>query len=325
MKDQGTYTKYERALRDRLWAWSDAHHPTHLDGGDRESRPPVLSRQYRYQNLILPPDRDKAEQVLLAVPYAKRHRWFGSLKSSQAIAQSVFGAIQAFDALDLLTDLKAECGRPACAGRMDGGTLELEHEVKGLQEPRPTSIDVLTEGPEYRIAVECKLTEREFGRCSRPGLDPEAPEHCDGSYRVQHARRSRCALTELGIRYWELIPDLFEWPAGRDHQPCPFGETYQIGRNALAATLGKDGRVHPTRGHVLLVYDGRNPEFGLGGQAQQQWERAQDECEVLGLLRRTTWQKIAEIVGRTGELGYLVDALKAKYGVQAEEPTECRT
>ena len=315
MKGQGTYTEYERSLRDRLWAWSDAHHPTHLDGGDRESRPPVLSRQYRYQNLILPPDRDKAEQVLLAVPYAKRHRWFGSLKSSQAIAQSVFGAIHAFDALDLLTELKAECGRPAFAGRMDGWTLELEHEVKGLQEPRPTNVDVLATGAEYRVAVECKLTEREFGRCSRPGLDPEAAEHCDGSYWVQHARRSRCALTELGIRYWELIPELFEWPAGRDQRPCPFGETYQIGRNALAATLGEDGRVDPTRGHVLLVYDERNPEFGAGGHAQEQWEMALEACRVPGLLRQTTWEEISRNLVRTQELRYLVEKGKKKYGI----------
>ena len=317
MKGEGTYTEYERSLRDRLWAWSDTHHPTHLDGGDRDSRPPVLSRQYRYENLILPPDPEKAEQVLLAVPYAKRHRWFGSGKSSQAFSQSVFGAIQAFDALDLLTDLKAECGRPAFAGRMDGWTLELEHEVKGLQEPRPTSVDMVAQGPEYRVAVECKLTEREFGRCSRPGLNPEAPEHCDGSYRVQHGRRSRCALTELGIRYWELIPELFEWPAGRDHRPCPFGETYQIGRNALAATLGQDGRAHPSKGHVLLVYDGRNPEFGPSGQAQQQWEKAQEACPMPGLLRRTTWQEIGGRLEKMPGGRYLAKAMEEKYGIRA--------
>ena len=315
MKGQRTYTQYERTLRDRLWAWSDAHHPTHLDGGNRESRPPVLSRQYRYENLILPSDREQAEQVLLAVPYAKRHRWFGSLKSSQAIAQSVFGAIQAFDALDLLGDLKAECGRPAFAERMDGWTLELELEVRGLQEPRPTNVDVVASGPEYRVAVECKMTEREFGRCSRPRLDAAAPEHCDRSYRVQHGRRSRCALTELGIRYWELVPELFEWAAGRDHRPCPFGETYQIGRNALAATLGDDGRVDPTRGHVLLVYDSRNPEFGPGGQAQQQWERVEEACEVAGLLRRTTWQEVIRQARESQGMTYLGKGLEGKYGI----------
>ena len=316
MEGQGTYTQYERTLRDRLWAWSDAHHPTHLDGGDRESRPPVLSRQYRYENLILPPDRDKAEQVLLAVPYAKRHRWFGSLKSSQAIAQSVFGAIQAFDALDFLTDVKAECGGAAFGKRRDGWTLELEHEVRGLQEPRRTSVDMLAERPGYRAAVECKLTEREFGRCSRPRLDPDAAEHCDGSYRVQHGRRTRCALTELGIRYWELIQELFEWPAGRNHQPCPFGETYQIGRNALAATLGQDGRVDTTRGHVLLVYDARNPEFGPGGQAQRQWKTAEGACRVPGVVRRTTWQGVSETIREAKELEYLAKELQEKYGIE---------
>ena len=122
---RGTYAEYERTLRDRLWAWADAHHPKHLDGGDRESRPPVLSRQYRYLNLLLPPNRDKAEQVLLSIPYAKRHRWFGSLKSSQAIAQSVFGAIQGFDTAHLLAGLKAECGRPAFARRMEGWSVQL--------------------------------------------------------------------------------------------------------------------------------------------------------------------------------------------------------
>ena len=70
---RGTYAEYERTLRDRLWAWADAHHPKHLDGGDRENRPPVLSRQYRYLNLLLPPNRDKAEQVLLN-PYSPESR-----------------------------------------------------------------------------------------------------------------------------------------------------------------------------------------------------------------------------------------------------------
>ena len=95
----------------------------------------------------------------------ERHRWFRSFKSSQALAQSVFGALGSFDRLDLLDGVVAECGRPAFIEDTRGASFVLEHEVRSLGEPKPTSIDVLLEAGSKRVAVECKLTERKFGVC----------------------------------------------------------------------------------------------------------------------------------------------------------------
>ncbi len=181
----------------------------------------------------------------------------------------MFGAIHVFDRLDLLQDISAECGRPAFFQDLHGSALEFEHEVRFLGEPRPTSVDVLLHGPQGRVAIECKFTEREFGTCSRAKLRPGDPtyaeQHCNGSYRIQRSRRERCALTEIGVQYWQHLPKVFAWTADRDLVPCPLGRVYQLARNALAATVSPDGRLDQTTGHALVVYDARNPEFQDGG------------------------------------------------------------
>ena len=190
-------------------------------------------------------------------PRNQRHQWFRSLKSSQALTQSVFRVIRAFGRLDLLQNVSAECGRPAFIEDHRGTTLDFEHEVRCLGEPRPTSIDVLLRGPQKRVAIECKLTEQEFGRCSRPQLRPDdttySEQHCDGSYRVQRGRRERCALTEIGVQYWKHLPHLFAWAADRDHEPCPLESVYQLALNALAAALTLDAELDPATGHALVV------------------------------------------------------------------------
>jgi hypothetical protein len=127
----------------------------------------------------------------------------------------------------VLVPVTAECGRPAFFANHRRWELSLEHEVKTLGEPRPTSIDVLLSAPDRQVAVECKFMEAEFGTCSRPGLqpgDPGCPEQsCNGSYRIQQGRNERCALMVIGVRYWQHLPQLFAWPGDRDHEPCPFG------------------------------------------------------------------------------------------------------
>ena len=135
--------------------------------------------------MLVPPDPAKASGIVGTVPEHERHRWFGSFKSSQSLAQSVCGAVSCFGRLDLLEDVTADCGRPAFLEDVRGADLVLEHKVQSLGEPRQTSVDVLLEGGSRRVAVECKLTEREFGACSRPHLRPRhrsyAEQHCDGT------------------------------------------------------------------------------------------------------------------------------------------------
>lgn len=249
--------------------------------------------------MLIPPDPAKGSDIVGAVPEQERHRWFRSFKSSQSPAQSVFGAVRSFGRLDLLNDLTADCGRPAFLEDARGAELVLEHKVRSLGEPRQTSVDVLLEGGSRRVVEERKLTEREFGACSWPQLHPRdrnyAEQHCDGTY----------------------LPDLFDWAADRDLRPCLFGEVYQLARNALAATVTTDG-LDPGLGHVLVVYDARNPAYASGSAALRQYGAAIRACRVPGLFRRLSWQRLAGAFTGVPELAYLVVGLEDKYGIRPE-------
>ena len=172
-----------------------------------------------------------------------------------------------------------------------------------------------------RVAVECELTERAFGVCSRTQLGPGDPsyaeQHCDGSYRIQRARSERCALTEIGVRYRTYLPRLFDWAADRDLRPGPFSEVYRLARNALAATV-TECAFTPNAGHVLVVYDARNPEFAAGGVAGRQYESAISACRVPGLIRRLNWQRLVGAFTCAPELAYLLSGLEGKYGIRPE-------
>ncbi len=315
------YVDYEQTLLQHLWAWADRRHSKEIDDGGRSGRPPVLRPEFASKGLLVPTDPSRARDVVSVIHRSHRHRWFRSLKSSQALAQSVFGAVHAFRRLDLLRDVPADCGRPAFLEDPRGASLNLEHEVRSLGEPRSTSVDAYIEAPSRRIAVECKFTEREFGVCSRPKLRPQdrtyAEQYCDGDYRVQRGRRERCALTEIGVRYWAYLPHLFDWKTDHDLRPCPFSEIYQLARNALAVTVTTGG-CDPNAGHVLVVYDARNPEFAGSGTAQRQYEAAIAACRVPGLFRRLSWQRLAGALDAAPDLAYLVAGLQGKYGISPE-------
>jgi hypothetical protein len=283
-------------------------------------RPPVFRPSHRDQNLILPADNNQlADFVRASLPAGARHRWFGSMMSSQALAQSVFGALLGSNRLDLLSRVRAEGGELAFEGLTQPDEAKLEKEVDwlGEMEGRGTSVDVFFESPGYRIAVECKLSEREFGACSRPGLDEDNPDLCDGSYTVQLERRGRCSLTERDIAYWSYIPAVLGWRDDEDHIPCPARYTYQLVRNLLAA-LVHEGQVRLDRGHVVVVYDARNPSFYPSGPARTVFEQV---AEALGdqanRLRLVSWQSIISVIAGAEELTYLGSGLQAKYGLTA--------
>ena len=321
--DAETVWRNEKQYRDlvfgQLWDWAERHCAGNLDGGRREGRPPVLWRKFAGRNVLVPPDRARADAIREAIGPKQRHRWFHSLRSSQALKQSVFGAARVLGRLDVL-EVTAECGRPAFFADSGGWRLEMEHAVGTLNERRPTIVDVLLDGPGRRVAVECKFMEAEFGKCSRPALKPGDfsydRQRCDGSYRVQAGRRERCALTEIGIRYWRYLPRVFNWAADRDHVPCPFHAGYQLARSALAACFTPDGGFDPDRGHALLIYDKRNPAFADGGEAERQWRDTLDACRVPGLLRRVSWQRLAAAIAVAPELAWLAEGLRAKYGIE---------
>ena len=233
------YAGYFRTMVGHLWSWADRWHRNELAGGNRQ-RPPVQRPEFASKTVLAPAHADRAREIRAALPEERRHKWFRSHRSSQALTQSVFAAVRAFGRTDIL-DIPAECGRPAFCEAPHRASLALEYQLQTLREPEPTSVDVLLEHPSYRVAVECKLMEREFGVCSRPELKPGNysydQQYCDGDYHTQRGRTVRCSLTEIGIRYWTYLPRLFEWDPERDLRPCPFAPVYQIARNALAATL----------------------------------------------------------------------------------------
>lgn len=303
-----------------LWNWAELHLRGKLRDNNHQAGPPVLTKRFALYNVLVPPDGSKATAIRYYIAKDQRHKWFHSLKSSQALTQSVFGAISAFNRLDLLPNISAECGRPAFLEDNFGAELEFEYEVRSLGEPRPTNVDVFLSGSGKRVAIECKFTEQEFGTCSRPRLRPGAPthdeQHCDGNYRLQRERHNRCALTEIGVRYWDHLPRLFTWEKGIDLVPCPFKDVYQLARNALAAVLTADGNLDLTKGHVLVVYDARNPEYRDDGKAERQWRLATASCRVPGLIRRMSWQRLMSILSGAPELTYIVDGVWKKYGLE---------
>ena len=317
-RDRASSSDHGERVTRILWRYADRHHNDELNGGKRQDRPPVFAPHFASKNVLVPPDETKADAIRAAIHTWQWHRWFRSMKSSQALAQSVFAAVGSFGRLDLLQDLAAECGLPAFFSDQHGWAMSFEHQVCGLNEPRPTNVDVLLTKPGRRVAIECKFLENEFGACSRTSKSkyPDPRKHCDGSYSVQNGRRSRCALTEIGIRYWEFLPRLFQWSSDRDHKRCPFRATYQLARNALAATVTAEGDIEPTGGHVLVVYDARNPAFRRGGRAYEQWQQMADACLYQGLFRVLSWQTLLAALTGAPELTYLIHALREKYGLE---------
>jgi hypothetical protein len=246
------------------------------------------------------------------LPKNRRHRWFGSMGSSQALAVSVFGTVLKRGDLLLLAQIPDEHGRSLLPGFELAGQPEFDYSVTTLNESRPTQVDLFLPGQRGHVAVECKLWERELTPCSQV-----ASHQCNGGYAHQAgwAPGQRCALTEKGILYWHYIPQLFKWPADQDHFPCPIWKPYQLVRNLLAAA------VDPERGQVwgepvaVLAYDANNPAFAPGGKVDEQFRTVQAALQGPAVLKRTTWQAMAKVLSEKGGYEDLLVWLEEKYGI----------
>jgi hypothetical protein len=313
--------QYRQEMIRRFWEYKQQFFGVRPDLFDadkpNENRPPVFLKSEAHHNILLNPDASpqQAETVFDAIPTRERHRWFRSMSSSQALAQSVFGNLKAYGKLHLLHGLLCEDGLPAF-DKWDpvSGTVTLEHKVGHLGEPRPTSIDVFFSSG-YSIAVECKLTEQEVGSCSRPDLTEKDPnynqEYCDGSYRIQYGRSERCPLTQIGVLYWRYVPNVFHWKSEADISPCPLNKNYQLVRNVL--TVAPDG--DPEKGHAILLYDARNPAFQPGGDGYNSYLETRQALRRPALLRRCSWQNLLTHMRRRGLPDWLSQALTEKYGI----------
>lgn len=316
-----SFREYEAVLCRQLWKYANAH-PEWSAFFDRneesDTRPPVFLQAYQGLNLIHDPllASDLHLEQLPLHAGKDLHRWFRSMKSSQALTESIFLNLFENDCMNLLTSVVDDDELPLMGswqGSSDG--IICEYEVSWLGEPRPTSIDVFFNG-DYRVAVECKLTEREFGSCSRPRLKPEISEYCNGSYEIQKNRSQRCSLAEIGVKYWDFVPQIFKWNTGIDLKPCPLRFNYQLVRNVIAATTWEDGGFSTKRGHALVLYDARNPEHNPGGKAYRAFSATKSAIHDSSGLRRCSWQKLLGQLSGTPKLEWIISELRLKYGLE---------
>lgn len=157
-----------------------------------------------------------------------------------------------------------------------------------------------------------------MGSCSRPQLKKKASNYhtdfCDGTYTRQRRRESRCTLTKNDVLCWDFVPEVFRWRVDVDWVPCPLHKNYQLVRNLLAVAVC-DGSVSLGNGHVVLVYDERNPAFRPGGKGYQAFEETREALRDPRMLRKCSWQKIVRALRENDELPWLTKQLEAKYGL----------
>lgn len=191
-----------------------------------------------------------------------------------------------------------------------------EYKVNYLGERRATSIDVLllfSDG--YRVVIESKLSEKEVGPCSRtnPRLITGGVNKgfCSGKYIRQFGRKERCSLAEAGRKYWDYIPEIFFWRQNVDMDPCPVKSSFQLVRLVISACISNSGEVDLGSGHVILIYDERNPCFQNGGRALKELKKS---LKKPSLLRTVSWQRIAQAISRDAEIKWLALEISEKYG-----------
>ena len=331
-------TDYLKERVEQLWRYHDQRFGAGAVDLDQPRgtglRPPVFRQACADLNLIQAPgaSAEVRGKVVELLPHKHRHRWFRSMRSSQALGQSVFANLVRHGRLEALNDLVDDEGEPLFApARLEAEVFRLELDLEGslLGEPRPTSLDGALCFPDpdravgipegaYRVAMEFKFMEQEFGRCSRPRLTPKdsnyKTERCDGSLTHQLGRKLRCALAEIDVRYWEHVPRLFKWEGDADLVPCPLFEHYQLVRNVLATCARDRGRLAPRGGHAVVFYDTRNPAFCSGGRANVAFEVAKGALKRPRTLRKCSWQRLVALLREREILSWLTDALAEKYG-----------
>jgi hypothetical protein len=308
----------------RFWRYQKETFRNHTEYFERpnisDGRPPIFQKYSDAFNVLMAPGISSEDhgRLLSEIPEGERHRWFRSMSSSQAIALSVFGNLKMYGFLDILNGLHDEQGRPTFGDEaITSENFRMECKVDSLGEPRPTSLDALITG-KHPVAIECKLTESDVGNCSRPFLAISDSNYerdfCDGTYTVQRDRTSRCSLTEIGVKYWSHVPRIFKLTADADLSPCPLRANYQLVRNLLAVSVTSDS-MPAGAGHVVLVYDERNPAFQEGGKGHIAYEETRNALLEPERLKKCSWQQIARLIREEKCLSWLVGHLEAKYGI----------
>jgi hypothetical protein len=309
------YQDYRDRLISRFWSYKQARFGKEESLFEQEdnpqARPPVFSKPAAGWNILIAPDADehKRKQVLEQIPKASRHKWFRSMTSTQALAQSIFGNLKAYDSVQSFRGLLDDQGFPLFdTAELSAENLSMEHGLTILNEPDPASIDVFIDGP-YQVAIESTLTEEDVGNCSAV-----TRAFCNGNYAVHMGRQERCHFTDKGLRYWQYIPMVFSWGTNVNHKPCPLHNTFQLVRRIFAASIGPDGKFSPKRGHAILIYDERNPGFRKGGKGFEAYESIRAALRHPTLLRKCSWQRLVGHLRSRSVLPWLTTELEKKYG-----------
>ncbi len=296
---------YKSELNQRYWEYQKSYFSNLEKFFDcpyaNNGRPPVFIRSEAWRNVIINPDAncDEKNELLCLIPKGERHKWFGSMNSSQALAQSVFGNLAVYGFLLCLAELKSDENLELFGkAQVLLDNFKMEHKIKHLGEPRSTSLDGYISG-DYQVAIECKFTEAEVGTCSRSRLSRDDASHCDGTYSRQKNRIERCSLTEIGVCYWHFVSQLFMWDSDSNLSPCPLNTNYQLVRNVLAVGVKPDKTVSLNGGHVLLVYDERNPAFQKGGKGLAAYVETRGALRNPEMLRKCSWQKIVQHIRKS--------------------------
>lgn len=308
-----------------LWEYQQKHFPDwekYFDMPNKQNkRPPVFLKDMEDNNLLIDPTMEASQRyrIINMIPKKARHRWFRSMKSSQALVQSVFGNLAANGLLGSLLDLKNENGELLFGDYdVDFEKLTFEHIARNLGEHTPSSIDVFIPGGN-QIVIESKFSESEFGCCSQPQLTKKKPnyevDYCNGTYTRQRGREKRCSLSEKLIRYWEYVPKAFKWGNDIDLDPCPLFRNYQLVRNIMVACLLPNGEFSMDNGHVIVIYDSRNPSFHEGGKCHISFEETKNSLRLPSLLKKCSWQTIINHLRGKDILPWLTEQLREKYGL----------
>ena len=316
--------RFRSELIQRYWLYQENRFPLVDEFFDQNNqdfrRPPVFLPGKIHSNILTSPDSTPQENKRLfdLIPKGEHHRWYRSMNSSQALALSVLGNLFLENQLSILGVLRSDDGELLINQSIQYDEFCLEHKIDYLGEKRKTSIDAFIPG-EFQIAIECKFTEKEIGKCSRPGVAKTNTKyeqlHCDGSYIQRDGHQGKCPLVASGVRYWELIPHFLNWDIQKDEEQCKLRYNYQLIRNILAAGCGKDRIPSPLNGQVILIYDSRNPSCQPGGKIYKSFYEVKEALLVPQMLKRVSWQNIIYHMRKGKVLPWLTQQLEEKYGI----------
>ena len=107
---------------------------------------------------------------------------------------------------------------------------------------------------------------------------------------------------------------MFDWSSEKDHDPCPLNSTYQLVRNLLAVCVDRRGDVSLNSGHVVMLYDERNPAFQGDGKGITAWNKVRGGLKKQALMQKCTWQEIVTCLRADETLDWLTTRLNRKYG-----------